>query len=144
MTIAEKTLITVEATVNASVQKTWNTWTSPEYITKWNNPSPDWHTPKAEHDLKTGGKFNFRMEARDGSIGFDFGGVYDIVKPNEQIDSTLGDGRKVKVTFIPQGNQTKIVQTFEAETINSIEQQRTGWQGILNSFKKYTEAINHN
>jgi len=141
MTTAEKTMITIQATVNAPVEKVWKTWNAPEHIINWASPSPEWHTPRAEHELREGGKFNFRMEARDGSMGFDFGGVYDVVKTNSRIDYTIGDGRKVKIDFISVGDQTKIIETFEAETENSVEQQRTGWQAILDSFKNYTESL---
>ena len=134
------TNITVENTVNAPVEKVWQYWTSPEHICKWNNASDDWHTPRAENDLRVGGKFLSRMEAKDGSFGFDFGGIYDEVKTNEVIAYTIGDGRKVKINFTNQGNETKVVETFEAENENSIELQRGGWQNILDSFKKYTEA----
>lgn len=132
--------ITIEATVNAPVEKVWKYWTTPEHIMKWNNASDDWHTPKAENDLRVGGKFLSRMEAKDGSFGFDFGGTYEEVKTNEVIAYKLGDERKVRTTFKGEGNQTKIISTFDAETQNPIEMQRGGWQAILNNFKKYTEA----
>lgn len=134
------TVITVESTINAPVEKVWEFWSKPEHITKWNNASDDWHTPRAENDLRTGGKFSARMEAKDGSFGFDFGGVYDDVRENEYIEYTLGDDRKVKVNFIPQGNTTKVVESFDAENTHSVEMQRGGWQAILDNFKKYTEA----
>ena len=137
---ADKTMITVENTVNAPVEKVWTLWTGPEHIIKWNNASDDWHTPSAKNDLRVGGKFVFRMEAKDGSFGFDFGGNYDEVISNELITYTMGDGRKVKIIFTPQGNATKVVETFEAETENPIELQRGGWQAILDNFKKYAEA----
>jgi len=133
--------VTVEATVNAPVEKVWKTWSEPQHITKWCAASDDWHAPKAENDLRTGGTFSTRMEAKDGSFGFDFGGIYDNVKKNELIEYTMGDGRTVQVTFSPSGDQTKIVETFDAETTNSIEMQRGGWQAILDNFKKYTESI---
>jgi uncharacterized protein YndB with AHSA1/START domain len=136
----DKTKITVESTINAPVEKVWKLWTLPEHITKWNYASDDWHTPKAENDLRVGGKFLSRMEAKDGSFGFDFGGVYDEVKTNELIAYTIGDGRKVKVIFTNQGNTTKVTETFEAESQNSIEMQKNGWQAILNNFKKYAES----
>lgn len=135
-----KTEITIEATVHAPVEKVWEFWSKPEHITKWCNASDDWHTPRSENDLKAGGKFLSRMEAKDGSIGFDFGGVYDDVKTNELIVYTMGDGRKVKISFNKNGNETNMTETFEAEDENSIEMQRGGWQAILDSFKKYTEA----
>lgn len=97
--------ITVEATVNAPVETVWNAWTSPEHIVKWNCASEDWHTPKAENDVRTGGKFMSRMEAKDGSFGFDFEGIYDEVKVNEIIAYTLGDNRKVRITFNGNGNK---------------------------------------
>lgn len=132
--------ITIETTVNAPVEKVWSIFNSPEHIVIWGAASPDWHTPRAENDLRTGGKFLYRMEARDGSFGFDFGGVYDNVETNKQIDYTIGDGRKVNITFIKQGNTTKITETFEAESTNPIEMQRGGWQAILDNFKKHTES----
>ena len=141
MSTTEKTKITIEATVNAPVEKVWNTWTKPEDIVKWNSPSDDWHTTRAENDLRVGGAFLSRMEAKDGSFGFDFGGIYDEVKPNERIEYTIGDGRKVEVIFDGDGNTTNITSTFEAEDQNPVEMQRGGWQAILNSFKKYTEAL---
>jgi uncharacterized protein YndB with AHSA1/START domain len=141
MNTTEKISITVQNTVNAPVEKVWTCWTAPEHITKWNNASDDWHTPRAENDATTGGKFNIRMEAKDGSMGFDFGGIYDNVKKNEIIEYTIGDGRKVKVLFENKGNQTYITETFEAESQNPVEMQKGGWQAILDNFKKYTEGI---
>jgi uncharacterized protein YndB with AHSA1/START domain len=140
METANKQKITVETTVHAPVEKVWQYWSAPEHITKWNNASPDWHSPRSENDLRTGGKFSTRMEAKDGSMGFDFGGVYDDVRINELIDFTMGDGRKVSVNFSGKGNETKIVETFDAEDTHSIEMQRGGWQAILDNFKKYTET----
>jgi uncharacterized protein YndB with AHSA1/START domain len=141
MEIKEKTSITVEALIKASVEKVWKNWTSPEDIVRWNNASDDWHTTRAVNDLQPGGKFLSRMEAKDGTFGFDFYGVYDKVKPNELIEYTLGDGRKVKIVFTKQDNDTKVVESFDAESINSIELQKGGWQAILDNFKKYTESI---
>lgn len=140
MSKAEKTSITVETIVQAPVEKVWECWTKPEHITGWNNASDDWHTPRAENDLRVGGKFLSRMEARDGSMGFDFGGVYDEVKPNERIAYTLDDDRKVKIVFTGNDNETTVTETFEAEKENSVELQRGGWQAILDNFKKYTES----
>jgi uncharacterized protein YndB with AHSA1/START domain len=136
----EKTAITTDVIVNAPVQKVFNYYTKPEHIIKWNAASEDWHTPRAENDLRPGGNFVFRMEAKDGSFGFDFGGVYDAVTPNEYIEYTLGDGRKVKIDFAAQDSGTKVTEIFEAETQNPVEMQKNGWQSILNSFKKYTES----
>ena len=140
METANKQKITIETTVHAPVEKVWQYWSAPEHITKWNNASEDWHSPRSENDLRTGGKFSTRMEAKDGSMGFDFGGVYDNVRTNELIDFTMGDGRKVSVNFSGEGDETKIVETFEAEETHSIEMQRGGWQAILDNFKKYTET----
>ena len=134
-------VITIETTVNAPVEKVWETWSRPEHITKWNSASEDWHTPRAENDLRTGGKFISRMESRDGKMGFDFGGIYDEVKEHEHIAYTMGDGRKVKVNFTKQGNSTRITESFDAESQNSLEMQKTGWQSILDNFKKYTEEL---
>ena len=134
------TKITVENTVNAPVEKVWQLWSDPKHITKWANASDDWHTTRAENDLRTGGIFLSRMEAKDGSFGFDFGGTYDEVKNLELIEYTLGDGRKVKITFSPAAGGTKVVETFEAESTNPVEMQRSGWQAIMDNFKKYVEA----
>ncbi|MDW7672075.1 MAG: SRPBCC family protein [Bacillota bacterium] len=135
------TKITVKTTVNAPVEKVWMSWTEPEHITQWNNASDDWHTPFAENALSVGGKFLYRMEAKDGSFGFDFTGTYNEVQPQRSIAYTLDDGREVDVTFVSDGNSTNIVETFEAESQNSIEMQQQGWQAILDHFKKYTEGI---
>ncbi len=137
----ENKTITVENTVKAPVEKVWEFWTEPQHIKKWNNASVDWHTPHAENDLRVGGKFTSRMEAKDGSFGFDFGGVYDVVKEDEYIEYTLGDGRKVKISFTPTGNETKVAETFETESTHPVEIQKNGWQAILDSFKKYTETM---
>jgi len=140
MEAAAKTIITVQNTVNAPVSKVWAYWSKPEHITKWATASDDWHTPWANNDLRVGGSFASRMEAKDGSFGFDFGGVYDAVRTNEYIEYTLGDGRKAKIAFTSEGNTTKISESFEAENTNSVEMQQGGWQAILDNFKKYTEA----
>jgi uncharacterized protein YndB with AHSA1/START domain len=137
----EKTVITVAVTVNAPVEKAWAVWTSPEHIVKWNNASDDWHTPTSENDLRPGGKFSSRMEAKDGSFGFDFWGVYDEVEPEALIAYTLGDDRKVLITFEKEGDQTRITQNFEAENQNPAEMQKLGWQAIMDNFKKYVENI---
>ena len=136
----EKQQITIEATVKAPVTKVWQYYTEPKHITKWNNASDDWHTTRAENDLRKGGKFLSRMEAKDGSFGFDFGGVYDEVKANELIAYTMDDGRKARIVFASADNRTKIVIDFDAETENPIELQRGGWQAILDNFKKYVQT----
>jgi uncharacterized protein YndB with AHSA1/START domain len=134
------TSITVQNTVNAPVEMVWEYWTNPQHITKWNYASDDWHSPRAENDLKVGGIFSARMEAKDGSMGFDFSGVYDIVKKNELIEYTMADGRRCAVKFSGNGNQTNVTETFDAENTHSIELQRGGWQAILDNFKKYVES----
>ncbi len=141
METTNKTVITVESTVNAPAEKVWETWTMPEHITRWNSASDDWHSPRAENDVREGGTFNIRMEAKDGSFGFDFGGVYDVVKKQEHIAYTMGDGRKVDVKFSENGGKTTVTEKFEAEDTNPHELQRGGWQAILDNFKKYTETI---
>jgi uncharacterized protein YndB with AHSA1/START domain len=140
MGTTQKENITVESLIQAPAEKVWEYWTKPEHVTKWNHASDDWHTTHAENDLRVGGKFGSRMEARDGSMGFDFNGVYDEVKNNEQIAYTIEGGRKVKITFNSNGKETRVTETFEAETENSLELQRRGWQAILDNFKKYVEA----
>lgn len=141
MEIGNNLEITVKTTVNEPVEKVWKCWTEPKYIKKWNSASEDWHTPFAENDLRVGGSFVSRMEAKDGSFGFDFSGTYDEVKLYEVISYTAADGRKVKITFIGQENETNIIETFEAESTNSIELQQKGWQAILDNFKKFTEQL---
>lgn len=139
METKKKTILTVESIIDAPVGKVWEFWTKPGHITQWNNASDDWHTPRAQNDLRVGGSFVSRMESKDGSMGFDFGGVYDAVRDQEYIEYTIGDGRKVTVNFDAQGKQTKVVEKFEAEDTHSIEMQQGGWQAILDSFKKYAE-----
>jgi uncharacterized protein YndB with AHSA1/START domain len=129
----KKKVITIESTIQAPVNKVWDFWTKPEHITKWNNVSDDWHTPWAKNDLRVEGKFLSHMEAKDGSMGFDFGGVYNAVNEHQFIEYTIGDGRKVKVKFTPQANITRVVESFEAENTHSLEMQRGGWQAILDN-----------
>ena len=138
---AASTIITVQTTVNAPIEKIWEAWTKPEHVTKWNHASDDWHSPHGENDLREGGKFSFRMEARDGSLGFDFGGVYDEVREHELIRYTMGDGRKVQVDFVPEEDATRIVESFEAESTHSQEMQKDGWQAILDNYRKYVESL---
>jgi uncharacterized protein YndB with AHSA1/START domain len=141
MATSDKTIITVEATVNAPVEKVWESWSGPEHIMKWNSASEDWHTTKAENDLRTGGAFSSRMEAKDGSFGFDFGGIYDEVRKHELITYTLGDERKVEIRFQDLGGKTLVTESFEAEGTNPVDMQRGGWQAIMDNFKKYTESL---
>ncbi len=136
----EKTAITVETTINAPVAKVWAYFSEPEHITNWCQASDDWHAPYAENDLRVNGEFKTTMAAKDGSFSFDFGGVYTKVERHKAIEYTMGDGRKVQISFTAQGDKTKVVETFDPESQNPIEMQRGGWQAILDSFKKYTEA----
>jgi uncharacterized protein YndB with AHSA1/START domain len=136
----EKTTITVGTTVNAPTEKVWDFFNAPEHIVKWGAASPDWHTVRAENDLQVGGKFNYRMEAKDGSFGFDFSGAYEEVEANKLIAYTMDDTRKVKITFTTEGSATTLKETFEAETENPVEMQKAGWQAILDNFKQYTES----
>lgn len=136
----EKVQVTVRSIVNAPVDKVWDYWNAPEHITKWNSASPDWHTPRSENDLQVGGRFSARMEAKDGSFGFDFGGVYDEVVPHELIAYTMDDGRKTRISFVSDGVATEVIETFDAEAQNPVEMQQAGWQAILDNFKKYTES----
>lgn len=140
MSTSANTVITVEATVNAPIAKVWEYWNGPEHIEQWCSATPEWETVNAKNDLRPGGTISSRMQAKDGSMGFDFGGVYDAVKTNEYIEYTMGDGRKVKVSFTAQGDTTKVVESFDAESVNPIEMQRGGWQAILDNFKKHTES----
>jgi len=132
--------ITVETTLNVPLEKAWEYFTKPEHITKWNFASEDWHSPVAENDLRRGGKFSYRMEAKDESFGFDFGGVYDAVEENRLIEYTIGDGRKVKVAFSGNDKITHVTEIFEAENTNPVEMQKHGWQAILNNYKNYAES----
>ncbi len=131
--------ITVETTIDAPLENVWKAWTTPEDIVKWNNASDDWYTPSAENDLTEGGKFVFRMEARDGSASFDFSGTYATIQEKELLEYRLIDDRKVSVAFEESDGKTKVTETFAPETENSVEAQKQGWQAILDNFKKYVE-----
>jgi uncharacterized protein YndB with AHSA1/START domain len=133
-------MITVKSTINASIDKVWELWTLPEHITKWAFASSDWHSPYAENDLQEGGKFSTTMAAKDGSMSFDFGGKYTLVKQNEAIQYVMGDGRKAEITFTATPDGVEIVQSFDPETENPEEMQRGGWQAILDNFKNYAEV----
>ncbi|WP_080848912.1 SRPBCC family protein [Cytobacillus gottheilii] len=134
--------VTVETTVHAPIEKVWTYWTEPDHIKNWNSASEDWHTPFAENDLRAGGSFVSRMEAKDGSAGFDMGGVYDEVVLHERISYTMADGRTVQIQFKENGNETEIVETFDAESTHPVEFQQQGWQAILDNFKNYAEGSN--
>lgn len=140
METSTRTAITVSTTVKAPAAKVWQYWTEPNHIINWNAASPDWHAPRAENNLVPGGQFSCRMEAKDGSMGFDFAGVYDEVEQHSKIAYSLGDGRKVSIGFQENGQETEVTETFEAEDQNSLELQKNGWQAILDNFKRYVEA----
>ena len=130
--------ITVQATINAPKNKVWYYYTNPEHIVNWNFADPSWCCPKVENDMKVGGIYNARMEAKDGSFGFDFKAIYTEITKGEQF--TYGfEGRTVAVAFKEEGSKTEMTIVFDAEAENSIELQKNGWQAILNNFKKYTE-----
>ena len=141
MTKKDKETITVQITIHADLEKVWSCWTEPNHITHWNFASEEWCCPKAKNDLKPNGEFSWRMEAKDGSIGFDFTGVYQTIIENELITYKMVDERLVKIDFIKQGNEVTLVETFEAEGTNSDELQRVGWQAILANFKGYVELL---
>ena len=132
--------ITIQAIIESDKQKVWNFYTMPEHIIHWNFASPDWCCPSAKNDMKVGGKYFARMEAKDGSFGFDFEAIYNEVIDGESFTYTMLDGRTVKVSFSGKNNQTEVQIIFDAETENSLELQRDGWQAILNNFKSYTET----
>ena len=140
--MTEQTKITVEATVNVPVEKVWQAWNNPTDIMKWNTPDPSWHTPRSENDLRLNGKFKNRMEAKDGSFGFDFEGTYDKVDLHKEIAYTMPDGRTATTLFADKEGKTTLTTTFDPETENAPEFQKQGWQAILNSFVKYVESNN--
>jgi uncharacterized protein YndB with AHSA1/START domain len=131
--------ITVETTIDAPVEKVWHAWTTPEDITQWNAASDDWHTTKASVDLRVGGTFSSRMEAKDGSMGFDFAGTYTRIVENQLIECAFGD-RAMLVEFLSGKNGVTVRETFDAEETHSIEQQRAGWQAILDNFARHVSG----
>jgi len=132
--------ITVQADVRAPVDKVWQCWTEPAHITKWNFASDEWECPMVVNDVRVGGKLNARMQAKDGSAGFDFGATYTAVEHQKRLEFTMGDGRTVQVQFTLTAEGTRVTETFEREGTHSEEQQRGGWQAILDNFKKHVEA----
>ncbi len=136
----ETTRITVSALVQAPIELVWGAWNTPEDIVKWNAASDDWHTTKSVVDLREGGQFSSRMEAKDGSMGFDFAGTYERIVEHELIESRFGD-RVLVVTFVPDEGGVTVTETFDAEGAHSLDQQRQGWEAILNRFKSYAEAL---
>jgi uncharacterized protein YndB with AHSA1/START domain len=132
--------ITIETFVNSDIGSVWKAWNTPEDIVRWNAASDDWHTTSSTVDLREGGKFSSRMEAKDGSMGFDFWGTYTRVVENQLIEYELGDGRSVKIEFSEEDDGVRVVETFDAENENSPEMQRQGWQAILDRFARHVEA----
>jgi len=135
----ESKTITLETLISVSLDKAWETWIQPQHVTQWNFASADWHCPSAQTDLRVGGKFSSRMEARDGSFGFDFWGIYDEIIPHKLLRITMGDERKMEVHFETLNGKVKVTERFEIEDLNSAEMQREGWQAILNNYKAYAE-----
>lgn len=131
--------ITVTATINASKKKVWEYYTNPAHIVNWNFADPSWHCPSASNDMKIGGRYIARMEAKDGSFGFDFEAVYTEIHDNESFAYQFG-GRHAAIVFKEQSGQTIVTVTFDPEAQNPVEMQQQGWQAILNNFKKYTET----
>lgn len=129
--------ITVEANVPGEVEKVWNAYNDPEAVKRWNAASDDWHTTSSEIDLREGGRFKARMEAKDGSEGFDFEGTYTRIVPHKRIEYRMPDGREVQVEFQPRDGSTYVKVTFDAETVYPPEVQRQGWQAILDNFSRY-------
>lgn len=132
--------ITIEATVAAPIEEVWRAWTTPADIMEWNTASDDWHTTRSTVDLRVGGHFSSRMEAKDGSMGFDFEGTYTDVTPHSRIVFAMEDGRAVDVEFAPTGGGVTVRETFDAEDTHTAAQQRDGWQAILDNFKRHVEA----
>jgi uncharacterized protein YndB with AHSA1/START domain len=135
------TKLTINAVVNAPIEKVWDCWTMPEHITKWNFATDDWQCPHASNDLQVGGKYSARMEAKDGSFGFEFEAIYDVVNLHRELTYTMADGRQATTLFSADDQVTNVTTTFDAEDQNPPELQQQGWQAILNNFVKYTESV---
>ncbi len=131
--------IDIETTVNAPIERVWAAWTTPAEITQWNFASDDWCCPKASINLIVGGMFNYRMEAKDGSMGFDFEGTFTSIAPQTAIEYALADDRKVRIQFQQTAAGVRLIETFDAEDEHSAELQKQGWQSILNNFKQHVE-----
>lgn len=133
--------ITIDTLIAAPLDTVWTAYTAPAHITRWNFASDDWCCPSAENDMRVGGTYKARMEAKDGSFGFDFEAVYDEVSPKERLVYTLGDGRRVETTFTPESDGVRVTTTFDAEGMHPLEMQREGWQSILNNFGRHAEGL---
>ena len=131
--------ITIDVTINAPIDRVWQAWTTPADIVQWNSASDDWHTTRAEVDLRVGGSFSSRMEAKDGSFGFDFAGTYTQVIQHQLIECALGE-RRLRVEFLPGPGGVTVRETFDTEPTHSIEQQRQGWQAILDRFARHVAS----
>lgn len=134
--------ISVEALVKSDINAVWCAWTTPEDINQWNAASDDWHNPRSVNDLRVGGRFSYRMEARDGSMGFDFEGTYTKIDENRLIEYKMDDGRLVSIDFRSENDGVRVIETFDAEDESSAEQQRQGWQSILDNFVRHVDALN--
>ncbi len=132
--------ITVQNTIEAPIEKVWEYWTNPEHVKNWNFASNDWHCPRASSDFIVDGEFHYIMAAKDGSVEFDFCGTFTNIVLHQSIQIFLEDGREVNLQFIKEGDDTKLIETFEPEEVNSLELQQQGWQAILNNFKAYVEG----
>jgi uncharacterized protein YndB with AHSA1/START domain len=132
--------VTIDTTIAAPVERAWQAFTTPADITQWNFAAHTWCCPSAEADLRVGGLYKARMEARDGSFGFDFEAVYEEVEPRRAVTLAMADGRRARTTFEPAGTGTRVTTVFDAETENPIEMQRGGWQAILDNFRRHVEA----
>ncbi|HEX2083377.1 MAG TPA: SRPBCC family protein [Xanthomonadaceae bacterium] len=132
--------LTVEALARTDLKTAWSAYNTPDDITQWNTPDPSWHSPRSQVDLREGGKFNTRMEAKDGSMGFDFEGTYTNVVPNEVVEYRMGDGREAIVRFSEEPEGTRVRVDFDPESENPIEMQQAGWQAILDNFARYVEG----
>jgi uncharacterized protein YndB with AHSA1/START domain len=135
-------MLTVKITINASLEKVWDAFTNPTHIKNWYFAADTWHAPLAENDLRVGGKFKTRMEAKDATEGFDFEGTYDLVEEQKRFEYYLTDARKIKVDFTKAENGILVTEQFDPETENPHEMQQQGWQMILDNFKKYVEVTN--
>ncbi|MCS3554937.1 MULTISPECIES: SRPBCC family protein [unclassified Sphingobacterium] len=139
----QSTKINVTAIVNAPIEIVWDAWNTPSDIMQWNSADPNWHCPASENDVRVNGKFKNRMEAKDGSFGFDFEGIYDKVELFKELAYSMNDGRKVRTVFTEKDGKTTLSTVFDAESENEVEVQKQGWQAILNSFVKYVESKNY-
>jgi len=138
--MSQPTPITIEALINAPIERVWEYWTKPEHIVNWAFASDDWEAPVAENDARTGGRFKTTMAAKDKTTSFDFTGVYTLVKEHEVIEYDMDDGRHAKIIFAQMPEGVRVTETFDPEEINSMELQKNGWQSILDNFKKYVES----